>query len=84
MTEDIHRAFPGKGVSKNVTRLDHNPLDPVYNLPKSKRRPETPLKFIRDHTDVSDILGASPSTINKWNGRNSLDISDIEGARNTE
>ena len=65
MTEDIHRAFPGKGVMKNVTRLDHNPLDPVYNLPKSIPRPVTPPKFIRDHTDVSDIEGASPSPTSK-------------------
>jgi hypothetical protein len=79
-TTDIAGAQP-QVVKFQSKRVDHNPLDPKYNLSKVEYRPVTPPKFIRDQMSVDDIPSARPK-VDKKSGvavKNIMQTSDIDG-----
>ena len=79
-TKDIDKAFPSK-VGFQTKRIGTNPLNPVYKLPDYEIRPFTPPKFIRDHTNISDIEGTKPEIYYKWKTRDGINVHDIQGAK---
>ncbi len=81
-TSDIKGASP-KCVQFTTNRFGHNPLSPVYNLPKVETRPITPPKFIRDQMDISDIQGARPKKDwhNNAKTKETNKIDDIPGTK---
>ena len=57
---DIYKAYPNKPKTDRHT----DPLNPVYKLPSfPEAPPPTPLKFIRDQLDISDIDKAKPNKL---------------------
>lgn len=60
-------------------RKPFNPLEPKYQLPKSKPIELAPPKFLRDQFSVDDIEGAKPKPI-KQNQIYSYVPTDIEGS----
>lgn len=80
MTKDIEFAQPSSKEFK-TNRIGHNPLVPVYNLPKFEVRPITPPRFIRDSINPTDIEGTKSNSYFKWCTRDSIGVKDIDGAR---
>lgn len=79
-TSDIEFAQPCSKEFK-TNRIGHNPLEPVYKLPKFEVRPVTPPKFIRDSISPGDIHGTKPISYSKWKTRDPIGVSDIDGAK---
>jgi len=78
---DIEGAKPQVCKFKS-NRKPTNPLCPEYKLSKVKIRLATPPRFIRDSIGIDDIQGSKPRPIiRKKCLRNTMDISDIEGAK---
>ena len=75
---DINKAFPNK--EKKVSQRHINPLNPVYKLPSFPiPAPPTPLKFIRDQMDISDIEKAKPNKLYPMKMRPMKTYDEIEG-----
>ena len=75
---DIDKAFPNK--EKQVSQRHVNPLNPVYKLPSFPApAPPTPLKFIRDQMDISDIEKAKPKKLYPMEMRPMKTYDEIEG-----
>lgn len=79
---DIEGTSP-KCVQFTTNRFGHNPLTPVYELPKVETRAITPPKYIRDTLDISDIPGARAKK--DWRGeaktKPTNKIDDIPGTK---
>lgn len=79
---DIEGTSP-KCVQFTTNRFGHNPLSPVYELPKVETRAITPPKYIRDTLDISDIPGARAKK--DWRGeaktKPTNKIDDIPGTK---
>lgn len=58
-----------------------DPLDPVYPLPSFTPAENYVPKFIKDSINVDDIEGAKPKVKREFQTRNTMDCSDIDGAR---
>jgi len=75
---DIDKAFPNK--EKKISQRHVNPLNPVYKLPSFPvPAPPTPLKFIRDQMDISDIEKAKPNKLYPMKMRPMKTYDEIEG-----
>ena len=75
---DINKAFPNK--EKQISQRHVNPLNPVYKLPSFPApSPPTPLKFIRDQMDISDIEKAKPNKLYPMKMRPMKNYDEIEG-----
>lgn len=81
-TDGIHEAIPKKTKLK-ITRHT-NPLQPVYNLPKSEEYNSNDNidniknKFIKDTLNIDDIEGAKPKKFGNFFLRNTLNKDDIK------
>ena len=81
-TDGIHEAIPKKTKLK-ITRHT-NPLQPVYNLPKSEEYNSNDNidniknKFIKDTSNIDDIEGAKPKKFGNFFLRNTLNKDDIK------
>lgn len=61
-----------------------NPLNPNYELPKTKQEPPPELPFIRDNINYDDIPGVHPRSYKPVKpARDIMKVSDIEGAHPT-
>jgi hypothetical protein len=63
-----------------TTRQSSNPLEPKYRLPAVEEMPEEVPKFIRDNIGIHDIDGARPRKYFRWQTREGIKISDIDGS----
>jgi hypothetical protein len=59
-TSDIPGTQPNI-VEFKTTRVGHNPLNPVYKLPRVETKPWTPPRFLRDSMPNDDIEGSKPA-----------------------
>jgi hypothetical protein len=77
---DIDGSIP-RATEFATKRVGHNPLNPVYSLPKVEMRPFTPPKFVRDAHSVHDIEGTKPDPGIRSKTRDHHNVHDIDGAR---
>eukprot|EP00282_Hemiselmis_andersenii_P008618 CAMPEP_0114139890 /NCGR_PEP_ID=MMETSP0043_2-20121206/17093_1 /TAXON_ID=464988 /ORGANISM="Hemiselmis andersenii, Strain CCMP644" /LENGTH=225 /DNA_ID=CAMNT_0001233949 /DNA_START=123 /DNA_END=797 /DNA_ORIENTATION=- len=63
-TSDIPGSRPGtQGSIGGKSNRSSDPLNPSYTLAKAKKVPLPAPRFLRDAMDVSDIVGARPTTV---------------------
>lgn len=78
--EDIEKTKPN--ITQFHTPRITNPLQPVYTLSKVETIPLTPLKFLRDNIDISDIKGTKPRKICKFQQRETFPLDNgIKGSK---
>jgi hypothetical protein len=73
LLDDIEGAKPRPKIFKTTRVVD--PLTPVYQLPTVKLAPPVQTKFIRDSHDNSDLEGAHPRPLFRFQVGASLHVS---------